>query len=186
MQNNQRYGVACVCIQQSITINRSNVYKKLFYRDTKHSNSSTFIKTSKMNILLFVLISLLVVINASSVNANSTEIKMENLEEEFAYQSYLDIDETLKMIVRSGVKMAYPYIIETNAHVNLTATCRRDIFHLISDVSKLKLSALKCEYFNFILLLSETNNVKLTILISYCHYKHIISRFCLVLVCAYC
>ena len=63
------------------------------------------------------------------------------------YDKYIELDRNVKNLVNYGVKLALPYIIEANEHVNLSSRCANNFFVLMSGIKMLKLSAIKCKFF---------------------------------------
>lgn len=76
------------------------------------------------------------------------KLSIENYEDDKIYKSYQHLDEIIKTASSTGLKMILPYVMDMqmNGLMNISSTCQRDVFTLLSELRKLKISALKCKF----------------------------------------
>lgn len=63
------------------------------------------------------------------------------------YRKYVKMDMQLKGIAEKSVKKLIPYLLEAREHVNISASCTKNLFDLVNGFRKLTNWSFNCKYF---------------------------------------
>ena len=92
-----------------------------------------------------MLIYILVVLKASASDSKSVVQDDYNDYNENLYRKYVEMDMQLKKMVESNVKKMLPYLLEAREYVNVSASCTKNLFDLITGFRKLKNWSFNCK-----------------------------------------
>ena len=96
-------------------------------------------------ILLILLFYILVVLKASANDSKNVVQDDYNDYNEKLYRKYVEMDMQLKKMVESNVKKMLPSLLEAREHVNVSASCTKNLFDLITGFRKLKNWSFNCK-----------------------------------------
>lgn len=68
---------------------------------------------------------------------------------ENVYRKYIQMDKQLKEIAETSVKKLIPFLLKSREHVNVSATCTKNLFDFITGFRKLTSWSFNCKYFYF-------------------------------------
>lgn len=94
----------------------------------------------------FKVLTLLLSVTLASTRVLKEEIASEIEQTNEVYRQYVEMDKSLKNVAQRGFKMLLPYIMEAEQNMNLTRSCRRNMFELLAGARRLSTWSIMCKY----------------------------------------
>lgn len=83
----------------------------------------------------------------SAVSASENAIQDDYSDyNEKIYKKYIMIDKQLKSMAEQSVKKLLPYLLEATENVNISRTCSKNLFELITGFRRLANWSINCKY----------------------------------------